>query len=274
MFGKLLKNDLKAQWHSMSTIFLCAFVVAIAAELFTIISDSQVARVLGGLLVILALGFVCVVVLIAVAMMFSKTMFGRAGYLTLTIPVKTGSLIRSKSLSGLIWIFSVYILFLASLLLWVYQVQQELGDMVMDTIEQLLTVFGIPSFMTIGITVICTGISLAVTVLLAVQCLYLGITCSHVSPISKFGNFGAVAVFFIVLFAVQSVTSSISEALNIGMVITADEIKFTTDVTAAKMQAGMGAVGLNFMGTILRFIAAIGLHYPIAYLVKNKINIK
>lgn len=274
MFGKLLKNDLKAQWHSMSTIFLCSFIVAIAAELFTIISDNQVIRVLGGVLVILSLGFACIFVLIAVAMMFSKTMFGRAGYLTLTLPVKTGSLIRSKALSGLIWIFSVYALFIGSLLLWIYQVQKELGERVMESVEELLSVFGIPSFMTISITVACTCVSLAVTVLLAVQCLYLGITCSHVSPISKFGNFGAVVVFFVVLFAVQSVTSSVSEAVNIGMVVSTEEIKFTTDVVAAKAQAGSGAVALNFMGTVLRLAAAIGLHYPISYLIKNKVNIK
>ena len=26
MFGKLLKNDLKAQWFSVSAIYLCAFI--------------------------------------------------------------------------------------------------------------------------------------------------------------------------------------------------------------------------------------------------------
>ncbi len=274
MFGKLLKNDLKAQWHSMSTVFLCAFIVAIVAELLTVLSSSQVINALGGLLVILALGIACIMVLIAVAMMFSKTMFGRAGYLTLTLPVKTGKLVRSKSLSGLIWIFAVYVLFLGSMILWVYQVQQELGNEVMESLESLLAVFGIPSFMTIAITVASACVSLAVTVFLAVQCLYLGITCSNVSPVSKLGNFGAVVIFFGSLLIIQSITSSLSESFNIGMVVTSDAIKFTTDVEAAKLTAGSGAVGINFMGTILRLAAGIGLHYPTVYLIKNKISIK
>ena len=57
MFGKLLKNDLKAQWHSMSVVFLCTFIIAVVAEIFTLTSDNKVVTVMGGLLVSLALGF-------------------------------------------------------------------------------------------------------------------------------------------------------------------------------------------------------------------------
>ena len=40
MFGKLLKNDLKAQWHFVSTIYLCAFIVAAVAEGFALFSKK------------------------------------------------------------------------------------------------------------------------------------------------------------------------------------------------------------------------------------------
>ena len=74
MFGKLLKNDLKAQWHSISAVFLCTFIIALVAEIFTMTSDEKVVKVMGGFLVSIALGFACIVIIIAVAMMFSKTM--------------------------------------------------------------------------------------------------------------------------------------------------------------------------------------------------------
>ena len=107
MFGKLLKNDLKAQWYSVAPIFLCIFVIAAVSEIFVLVSKNNVVSTLGGLLVSLVLLFACFVIIIAVAMMFSKTVFGRAGYLTLTLPVKTRSLIWSKTLSGLIWTYAV-----------------------------------------------------------------------------------------------------------------------------------------------------------------------
>ena len=46
--------------------------------------------VLCSFLVILILAFTSLVTLITVAVMFSNTLFGRAGYLTLSLPVKTG----------------------------------------------------------------------------------------------------------------------------------------------------------------------------------------
>lgn len=274
MFGKLLKNDLKAQWHSISTIFLCTFFVAVAAELITVFSDNKYIAVLGGLVVFLALGFACIVVLIAVAMMFSKTVFGRAGYLTLMLPVKTGSLVKSKTISGLIWIFSVFALFIGSFALWVHQIRDVLGDEAIESVEELLSLFGVPSFLTISIGAAVFCFSLATAILVIVQCMYLGITCSHVSPISKFGIIGAIVIFFVSFYAIQSVTSAISSAVPVGLVITAETVKLTTDTAAAAQAAGNGALSIGIMGSILRLLCAAGLHFPTVYLINHKVNIK
>lgn len=274
MFGKLLKNDLKAQWHSMSTIFLCTFIVAIVAELVTITTDSKPLSIVGGMIVFVALGFACIVVLIAAAMIFSKTMFGRAGYLTLSLPVKTTTLLKSKTVSGLIWIFSVYALFMGSLFLWVYQVQKTLGDEMMESVEDLLSIFGVPSFLTISVGVVFFCISLAVIVLVIVQALHLGITCSHISPVSKLGNIGAIIIFFGTFLIIQTITNAISDAIPFGLVITSDSLKITSDIVSAKAAAGSGAMSIGVVGTILRLICAVALHYPTTYLIKHKISIK
>lgn len=274
MFGKLLKNDLKAQWHSMSTIFLCTFIIAIAAELVTLTTDSKPFSIVGGMIVFVAMGFACIVVMIATAMIFSQTMFGRAGYLTLSLPVKTTTLLKSKTISGLIWIFTVYALFIGSLFLWIYQVQKTLGDEMMESVESLLSIFGVPSFLTISVGVVFFCISLAVIVLVIVQALHLGITCSHIPPVSKFGNIGAIIIFFGVFLIIQSVTNAISDAIPFGLVITSDTLKITSDIVSAKAMAGSGAMSIGVVGTFLRFICAIALHYPTTYLIKHKISIK
>ena len=274
MFGKLFKNDLKAQWHSMSIVFLCTFIIAVVAEIFTLTSDNKVVKVMGGLLVSLALGFACVIIIIAVAMMFSKTMFGRAGYLTLTLPVKTGSLLASKTISSLIWVFAVYALFLGSLFLWVFQVKDTLGEEIMESAESLLTLFGVPSFLTIFMGVISFCLSLAVLVLVAVQSLQLGLTLSHVSPISKFGNIGAIIIFFVLFGAVQSVSNAVADILPCGLVITPDVIKITSNIPLTKATLGINALGVNVIGSIVRLAIAIGLHFPTKYLIQHKVNVK
>ncbi|MGN1317186.1 MAG: hypothetical protein ACI4VW_09045 [Acutalibacteraceae bacterium] len=274
MFGKLLKNDLKAQWHSMSVVLLCTFIVAVVAEIFTLTSDEKVIKVMGGLLVSLALGFACIVIIIAVAMMFSKTMFGRAGYLTLSLPVKTGSLLVSKTVSSLIWVFSVYALFIGSLVLWVFQVQEALGEDVMESVESILEIFGVPSFLTIFMTVMFFCISLAVLVLVAVQSLQLSLTLSHVSPVSKFGNLGAIIIFFVILGAIQSISNGIADVLPFGLVITPDVIKITSDIQSTKEAMGLGAMSVNVVGSLVRFAFAVALHFPTRHLIQHKINVK
>ena len=117
--------------------------------------DKQVVLCGGG--VCLALLVASVTTLITVALMFNNTMFGKAGYLTLTLPVKINSLLASKTVSGLIWIFSVYALLIGSLVLWLYQIKTILGDQMTDTIDSLLEIFGVPSVktITIGIIIAC-----------------------------------------------------------------------------------------------------------------------
>jgi hypothetical protein len=274
MFGKLLKNDLKAQWHSMSVVFLCTFIVAVIAEIFTLTSDEKVITVMGGMLVSLALGFACIIIIIAVAMMFSKTMFGRAGYLTLTLPVKTGSLLASKTISSLIWVFVVYALFLGSLFLWVFQVKDALGEEVMESAENLLKLFGVPSFLTIFMGVISFCLSLAVLVLVAVQSLQLGLTLSHVSPVSKFGNIGVIIIFFGLFAVIQSVSNAIADLLPCGLVITPEVIRITSDIQSTKAALGINAMGINVIGSFVRLAIAIGLHFPTKYLIQHKVNIK
>lgn len=273
MFGKLLKNDLKAQWYSMSTIFTVIFIIAAIGEIATLVSDNRITVVFGGLAVVLSLLFACIFIIIAVAMMFSKTVFGRAGYLTLTLPVKTSSLLWSKTVSSLIWVFSIYLLLIGSFFLWVYQVKETLGGDVVQSAEVILSLFGVPTFKVIFIVIIFLCITLAFSVLLIVQSLYFGIACSNVSPVSKFGNLGAIVIFAVVFLVLQKLSTEISSAIPMGMVVSPEIITFTSN-TNETAKAIDDAVKINFVGPTLRFIFGIALHFPTVYLIRNKVNVK
>ena len=274
MFGKLLKNDLKAQWFSVAPIFLAVAVIAVVAEGFVLISKNNLVSTLGGFLVSLVLLFACFVIIIAVAMMFSKTVFGRAGYLTLTLPVKTKALIWSKTLSALIWTYVVYILFFGSLFLWIHQVGGVMGADFQDMADQIFTLLLGKSVSTMISMLVYYLIWFGIIMFIIIQCLYLGITCSHISPVSKLGILGAIVVFFGAFAVVSSVTGVVTELLPFGMVICEETVTITSNVVKTQTTLGDYAYGFNFAGPIVMLIAAVLLNLPITYLVKNKVNIK
>ena len=274
MFGKLLKNDLKAQWHSMSAIFFAIIVISIAGEMLALFSKSQMGKILGGLAVIAILLFACVFILIAVGMLYNKTMFGRAGYLTLTLPVKTSKLIWAKTVSGLIWVYLVYFLFLGSCFLFLYQVKEIMGEETIESAETILSLFGVPSFKMIAVVCIFFAVSLAVTALMIVQCIFLGTTLSNVKPFSKLGLIGTIIFLFAIFYCVQTLSNGISELLPMGMVVSPEVITFTSDTVATASALSESAIKINFSGPIFRLAAGILLSIPTISLTKSAVNIK
>ena len=282
MFGKLLKNDLKAQWHSVSVIFLCIAIVVCAIELFislclkNIISFDNAWLKFGvvcfsGIAVMLLLFFACIVIQVAVGMLFSKTTFGRAGYLTLTLPVKTSSLVWSKTISGLIWTFIVYFLFLGSAWLWVSQ-SSFANDELRPMLEAVLNGFFNLSLKTIFSMVIYGFAILAIVMFFVVQCMYFSITCSHVSPLSKLSVFSAIIIFFASFGTVAYLTYEICVISPFGLVVHNDTITITSNVFETFNSVG----GLPIIISVPLFLLAVSvlLHFPIAYLTKHKVNVK
>ncbi len=269
MFGKLLKNDLKAQWFSVSAIYFCAFIAVVACEIGANVSENQKNIVLCGGGVCLALLVASVTTLITVALMFNNTMFGRAGYLTLTLPVKTGSLLVSKTISGLIWIFTIYALLIGSLVLWLYQIKVLLGDQMTDTIDSLLNIFGAPTVKTITLGVIIFCILFAAIILLTVQCMYTALTLSQIKPVSKFGKFGTIVLFFVLIGGLLSVSAKVSDLLPFNIIISETVIRFTSsnEMTDASMS-------YRLTGALFNVLAAVVLHFPMKLLINKKINLK
>lgn len=274
MFGKLLKNDLKAQWYSVAPIFLCIIVIATVAELIVLLSKNNIISALGGLLVSLVLLFACFVIIIAVGMMFSKTVFGRAGYLTLTLPVKTRSLIWSKTLSGLIWTYAVYMLFFASLFLWIHQVGEDMGSDFQDMADQIFTLLLGKSISTMISMLTYYLIWFGIIMFIIIQCLYFGITFSQVSPVSKLGVPGAVIGFFGAFALTSGLTGFVTKFLPFGMVICEETVTLTSNVLKTQTELGDYAYGFNFAGPLVMLIIAVALNFPITYLTRNKVNIK
>lgn len=128
MFGKLLKYELKSvgKWYLTlnAAVLLVSIILGLvlkalggnfstdtnstSAQIFTIILVLLLAMVISGsLLSTLAI----------IIKRFYSNIFGRQGYLTLTLPVTTNQIICSKLLASLLWsIFNIFIVIIGIIL--------------------------------------------------------------------------------------------------------------------------------------------------------------
>jgi hypothetical protein len=115
----------------------------------------------------------------------------------------------------------------------------------------------------------------AVLILLAVQCIYLGITLSNVTPFSKLGNFGAVIFTFASIWVIVTLSNAIGDVLPMGIVLTENKVFFTSDFANSVKSLGDNIIfRQNLTGIILSLAGALLLNLPITSLIKNKLNIK
>lgn len=277
MFGKLLKNDMKAQYTTVSILLIVTLCIAAASELMIYTSDANtpggmLTRTLGGGLVFLAFVVAWIIMMVVVALLFNRSLFDYEGYLTLSLPVKTSSLVFSKMVSGLIWISATFALMMGSLVLWYHQLATAMGEEAVDTLELLLGLVGAPSMDVIVFCVMMFFLSLALLVLFLVESMFFGITLSHVSPLSKLGKFGAIVFTILTIAILHKFIDVVADLLPLGMVVTEDSYIFTANIhdTAAKYA---GSVSFNFVNYILTLLVGLGLNVPVIYLIKNKVNI-
>ena len=141
MFAKLLKYEIKSigRWYLALYAGIAVLSLVVGFWLSSIINraqydyysstDSEVI-LFGGLLV--SFGVLVAALLIATFLMvanrFRTSIYGRQGYLTMTLPVDSHSLILSKLLIGTIWYLLSYIMVGISLLIIVSVVLPSTGN--------------------------------------------------------------------------------------------------------------------------------------------------
>lgn len=101
---KLFKYEMIQSWRNFMFVFgiylvLCLFV----PMMYKIDTNENIQIIFSMILFFLGMG-IAVGVFLTVASNYQKSMFGRSGYLTLTLPVNTHELLITKILASLVWI--------------------------------------------------------------------------------------------------------------------------------------------------------------------------
>ena len=108
MTGKLIKHDLKSGARRMGNIYLVAFIASVAMIFSALIETGTLMKFLSSAAVVVIAAVAVLVTFASIVFGANKSLFGREGYLTQTLPVRTSSLIFSKWVASSIWLIISY----------------------------------------------------------------------------------------------------------------------------------------------------------------------
>lgn len=268
MLGKLIRHELKATGRVM-LVFYIVLAGLVGAQ--ALLSFLKIPFLQGMLIMLLIMAIVGVLLgtMVFMVIRYYKSMFGREGYLTQTLPVKKSSLLASRLLVSIIWlVLSALMCFLSLLsLYWLYSVDSSL-PMLLNAIPyeaKALILFALFASCTQGLLSLCN--------------LYFCITLSHTRLFLK-NNILFSVVWYLVVSTVIS-TLELVAMLGIPLVLSFEgghmalEWHFmVTDLTSlfTETNATFSSIGL---GSIIFDIIGIGVLLPLTcWLLNRKTSVK
>ena len=276
MTGKLIKHDLKAGVRRMGTIYLVAFIASMAM-IFTSIAET------GILMKFLTSAAVVIIAAVAVIVTFgsiifgaNKSLFGREGYLTHTLPVRTSSLIFSKWVSSSIWLIVSYAFcIVAAFSIFVYWTSaNEQGAEFFDMIYAFLQSFGIGAEAIVKKYVIVVALIALFNACILVMFIMFAITLSNIKPFHKLGNFGVILYLAVTIFVIQGISNGLADLCDITMIIDTAGTSMTVSKEAVALASMKGAMTVGFTAVYFKTIATVFLYILTVQLTESKINLK
>lgn len=270
MLGKLIKNEFKANIHTIGMIYVvaaAAILVMMAAYIVEITWLSAIATIVLGGTGVLAV----VMTFVSVVQNFKKTLFGGQGYLSFTLPVTSGQLLAAKTITSFCWMLLSYAVAIGIFFGIYLYATAMIGEDIKFAIQMMMTMFeGLPSGDTIKLAIAFIALIIFIRIVVLIAQLYFAITIANTRIMQKLGGFASVVVFFAVFIVMQVIGVLLAQYVPLSVVLTSEGIFYSTESTMAD------PLGLSFglAGTIFNVVCAAGLFFATAKLMNSKVNIK
>lgn len=298
MLGKLTKNSLKANMSSVANVYLAMGIIGIVMLVLMLVDwtkwgDTGIG--LGLVIKIVASGALCLTAAIGMIMTvtgivgeYQRNMFGAEGHLTMTLPVRSSTLLLSKWIAGSFWvILNYFLLCVCAFGSFIYVVNHSVNivqgndmyysvyELVIEMVEQLCVSAGIA---TPSIAVLLSLASLyafdgAVRIIVFVLLIFFSITLSNCRPFHKTGKFGKILYFFGSFFVVNTFAGMITKLIKIYIIVSETAYTFTLSEAevAAAWDLGFGAYSITNL--YCTAIAAVFVFLITTVLVDRHVNV-
>lgn len=298
MLGKLTKNTFKAHASAISRIYVAMGIIGVVMLVLMLVDwtkwgDTGIG--LGLAIKCLASGALCITALIGIIMTyvavfseFSRSMYSKEGHLTMTLPVKSSSLLLSKWLSGSFWVILSYTTFcLCAGGSALYIIKHSLNlvqddelystvfDLIKEMLEQIFAAAGIvaPSMGVLLNLVSVYAFDGAVRACVFVLIVYFAISLSHSRPFNKAGKFGTILYFFGGTFIINTFASIITKLVKIYFIISDEYYTFTLSEKQVQKAWSCGCGAYSITNLYATVIISVALFLLVAYVIDRKVNV-
>ena len=299
MLGKLIKNSFKANASAVYNVYIAMGIVGVVMLILMLVDWTKWGD--RGIGVGMAIKSICAIALCLTAFVgviltfvsvfteFERSMYSKEGHLTMTLPVKSSSLLFAKWLSGSFWVILSYTAlclcaFLSALYLMRHSLDIVEGDemyytmyeMVKELISELCAAAGIN---TPSLTVMLNLVSLyaidgGIRAFVFVLMVYFGVTLSHCRPFNKLGSkLGKVLYFFAAFFVIQTFAGIVTKLIKIYLVISEDAFTFTISEREVEAAWNLGYGAFSITNVYVVAVLSVVLFLGTAYLIDRKINV-
>lgn len=177
MFGKLLKYEFKSigKWYFAlnSAVILVSIVLGFAVKSLSLLtndSNNAAQAILPVLLMMMLAVLIAgswIATLVIIVRRFYKNIYGREGYLTLTLPVSTHLIILSKLVASVLWtIFNAIVVALGIMLIFLPNIGVGKMLVALPSLAQLVS----PAFWLLGIAyLLASWVSSTLMIFLAIS---------------------------------------------------------------------------------------------------------
>ncbi len=271
MLGKLIKHEIRHSARYHLTIILATLAVTGIVGL-SLLTDSAILSALTCIALFVTGIATVIVTLVSVIKNFYDTIYGRQGYLTLTLPVKGNTILLSKVLVSFLWIIVGFLMMLVPYLLIFFYAKiktSALTDMFGDMLKGILSM--LPENEVLILFLIVMAILIIAQILTYVGYVYFSVTVANTRLFHNHPKLFGGLTFFGIMIAVSQLGNLIGELLPFSFVVTYNDAFFSfqkaTEIPAAFIIYPIG-------GTLFSMLVALGLLALTGYVIENKVNVK
>ena len=273
MLGKLIKHEFRHSARYTMSIYIAVLAISGIVAL-SLLSPSAWLGIMSCFALYVA-GFVALIVtLVSIIKNFYDTLFGRQGYLTLTLPVKCSTLLISKIIVSFIWVVAGFAVMAVTLLVIFFYAKYR-SDGYMTMITDAISITGmldmLPSATAVIELIIVAAVMAIITIFTYVSFVYFTVTVANTRALQSHPKFLGGLVFLGIFAATNSVGNALTELVPLTFNVGTEKVFFAFkamgDVQDALFSFGVG-------GTIFSGIVALGLMFATGYILEHKVNLK
>lgn len=273
MFGKLLKYEFKHSSRYVMTVYICTSAAAVLMGLGMLTKLSGLSVISSVVLVVVGVAAV-IMTLVSVIKNFYDTLYARQGYLTFTLPVKSSSILFSKTLISFFWVIVSGILMVLIWLMIFANLQHQIdgGNAGMiSAVKESGIMEILPSGATIVKVALFMGFSAFTNILVFVSFIFFSVTLANTRALQSHPKLFGLIIFFATYFASNTINTKLNYSVPLAFHVTSEKafVAFKAMDTLEETLLSFG-----FAGTIFMVIVSVILLVLTGWIMEHKINIK